>query len=1211
MTPKRLRFQVLDWQVEDLAESDLPEDLLRERAPWPDRPRRQQSEDRMMYVVTAYGRTEAGETVAARLTQFQPFFYFRLEGVPSLRGKEAPRKALDHIRSTCLRKGALAGEVRASVLKSKTEFFGFSGGAKSDYLSVAFDSARAMRRVASALRAGPGSRMQLDGRSHRVILYETRIEPLSRLLHSRELPSAGWIDLDLAGAELGAWARTHHCVTLPYKRVSPADVDGLAPAVMSAFDIECTSCGGEFPVAVKTYRKAANNIKDVLAAAAQHGATRSDKRELVKAAMLLTMGFDLDGDLLEAARRLTEKSPAVLTRRMLSVVKTKRPATARGVLDSLAPVMDDLLNYATMDVSYRSEAMPDTPIEQLEDTLNRVLPALEGDPIIQIGVTSNRVGDEHCFRKWICTLGTCAAVEGAEVVACETEGQLLEAFAAHLRDVDPDMITGYNIFGFDMKYVYHRACELGVEEKFMRGVGRRTDSPAKFVEKRLSSSALGDNVFWLIDMPGRVLVDLMKVVMRDHRLESYKLDNVANHFTGESKRDVSPQDIFRLQEGTADDRAVVADYCVQDCELCNRLLEKLRVFINAVAMATTSHVPMSYIFLRGQGVKILSLVSYYCRKRDMLIKDLPKPPRELEADAPEWMRRRHREEEEAAAAFGPEESVEVEGAIVLEPETGFYVDDPVAVCDYASLYPSSILSHELSPDARVVDDRFRGIPGYEYVDVSYDLYEGEGDKKRVSGQETLTFARRADRDVFDPDTLAIIPAVERILLAARKATRKKMKHVRVVIKSSGAVLTGEMKRDEAAGTASVGGVSFSLGDVESCEDAYGPFMQAVLDGQQLSYKLLANSVYGQLGARTGDIRDPKVAACVTSVGRSLIVSARQFIHERGGKVVYGDTDSVFCTFPVYDPETGERLKGERALPLVIKKTMEVGKEFTKTILPAPHDLEYEKTFWPLLLLAKKKYVGNMYEDDPGSFKLKYMGIVLKRRDNAPIVRTVCKTLLDRLLNNLDVRGAVENTVEVIDRVVDGRVPIEDLVITKTLRSEYKDRSKIAHAVLAQRVGERDPGNAPQVNDRIPMVHVRVPEKRGQKVLQGDKVELPDYVVENNLDIDYQYYLEDQIMNPTLQMLSAIVEMIPGHTKPPGFWERRRESIEQKLRSVCGTEELLRKRTRELLDKERQAEAKRIVFDPKIARLRNKYSNQSELTSFGFYFGVQKRAKTLC
>eukprot|EP00873_Tetraselmis_striata_P033834 jgi/Tetstr1/454098/TSEL_041017.t1 len=1203
-----LRFQVLDWEVEDIAESSLPEDLVRERAAWPDKPRWMKPDDRMLYAVTAYGRTEDGRTVAARLTQFQPFFYFRLEGAPCLRGKDAPRQALHHVRA-CLR-GQVAAEVRGAALKHKTEFFGFSAGAKSDFLSVTFDSVRAMRRAANALRAGPGATMALGGERRAVVLYETRIEPLSRLLHARELPSAGWVELDLAEAEHGTWARTDTCVTLSYKSVSPVARDALAPAVVSAFDIECTSSGGDFPVAQKGYRKVANNLKDVLAAAGQHGATRTDKRELVKAVVLLTLGLQPSGAAAAAAAWLTERSPALLTRRVLGLARTKgAPPEPDAVLERIAPIADDLLNYGTMEVCYRDRSMPRTPVEQLEDMLNRVMPPLEGDPIIQIGVTSNRVGEEACFRRWICTLGTCSPVAGVEVVECETEAQLLDAFAAHILEVDPDMVTGYNIFGFDMNYMYRRACELGMEERFMRGIGRRTDAPARFVEKRLSSSALGDNVFWLVEMPGRVLVDLMKVVMRDHRLESYKLDSVALHFTGERKRDVSPQDIFRLQAGGPDDRAVVADYCVQDCELCNRLLENLRVLINAVAMASTSHVPMSYIFLRGQGVKILALVSYYCRKRDLLIRDLPKPPRELDADAPEWMVRRRKQEAEAAAAFGPEELVEVEGAIVLEPDTGFYVDDPVAVCDYASLYPSSILSHELSPDSRVTDDRFRDLPGYEYVDVSYDLYEGEGNAKRVSGRETLTFARRADRDVHDPDTLAIIPAVERILLTARKNTRRKMKHKRVELRD-GRELVGELVRSPAgADAARVGDVAFAWADVVRCEDAYGPFMQAVLDGQQLSYKLLANSVYGQLGARTSDIRDPKVAACVTSVGRSLILAARSFIHERGGHVVYGDTDSVFCTFPVYDPDTGERLRGERALPLVIRKAMAVGREFTRTKLPAPHDLEYEKTFWPLLLLAKKKYVGNMYEDDPGSSQLKYMGIVLKRRDNAPIVRLVCKTLLDRLLNNLDVPGAVAEMLEVIDRVVDGRVAIEDLVITKTLRAEYKDRSRIAHAVLAQRIGARDPGNAPQVNDRIPMVHIRVDGRRaGEKVLQGDKVETPDHVLEHNLEIDYQYYLEDQIMNPTLQMLSAIVEQLPGHTKPPGFWERRRDDIERALKATCAGEDLLRRRTRELLMKERQAEAKRLVFDPKLARLRNKYNHQHDLMSFGFFFGTDPAKK---
>ena len=296
------------------------------------------------------------------------------------------------------------------------------------------------------------------------------------------------------------------------------------------------------------------------------------------------------------------------------------------------------------------------------------------------------------------------------------------------------------------------------------------------------------------------------------------------------------------------------------------------------------------------------------------------------------------------------------------------------------------------------------------------------------------------------------------------------------------------------------------------------------------------------------------------------------------------------------------------MPAVIERAREVAREFTETVLPAPHDLEYEKTFWPMLLLAKKKYVGNMYERDPSKSKLKYMGIVLKRRDNAPIVRSVVQAFLDPLLNNLDVQAAIDNMVGVIERVIDGRVALDELVITKTLRAEYKDRSKIAHAVLAQRLGERDPGNAPQVNDRIPMVHIR-PPGGGNKCLQGDKVEIPEYVAEHNLEIDLQYYLEDQIMNPSLQMLSAIADKIPGTNKPREYWQTRRREIEDKLKaSAPGSEEFMARRAREILDTERKAEAKRLVFDPKLAKLRNKYNNQHDLTSFGFFAHKRPRAQ---
>ena len=75
-----------------------------------------------------------------------------------------------------------------------------------------------------------------------------------------------------------------------------------------------------------------------------------------------------------------------------------------------------------------------------------------------------------------------------------------------------------------------------------------------------------------------------------------------------AKDDIGPKDIFRLQKQDAEGRRIVAKYCIQDCALCNKLINKLSIISNNIGMANVCIVPLSYIFLRGQGVKIFSLV---------------------------------------------------------------------------------------------------------------------------------------------------------------------------------------------------------------------------------------------------------------------------------------------------------------------------------------------------------------------------------------------------------------------------------------------------------------------------------------------------------------------------------------------------------------------------------------------------------------------------
>ena len=88
--------------------------------------------------------------------------------------------------------------------------------------------------------------------------------------------------------------------------------------------------------------------------------------------------------------------------------------------------------------------------------------------------------------------------------------------------------------------------------------------------------------------------------------------------------------------------------------------------------------------------------------------------------------------------------------------------------------------------------------------------------------------------------------------------------------------------------------------------------------------------------------------------------------------------------------------------------------------------------------------------------------------------------------NHNVNESIDYLNQCLDELINGKFGIEKLTITKTLNSYYKNPDQIAHKVLADRMGNRDPGNKPQTNDRIPYIYIKMDEKKGQTILQEIK-----------------------------------------------------------------------------------------------------------------------------
>ena len=220
-------------------------------------------------------------------------------------------------------------------------------------------------------------------------------------------------------------------------------------------------------------------------------------------------------------------------------------------------------------------------------------------------------------------------------------------------------------------------------------------------------------------------------------------------------------------------------------------------------------------------------------------------------------------------------------------------------------------------------------------------------------------------------------------------------------------------------------------------------------------------------------------------------------------------------------------KENQLLTRTLDLSIEMGIISGETVkrLPFPHDLEYEKTFWPFLILTKKRYVGNKYEFDPNKYKQDFYGIVLKRRDNAPIVKEVCNGIIDSLINFKDPKRAKKFTKQCLRDMFANKYDINYFVTSKTLKlkESYKDWTRIAHVVLAERIGIRDPGNRPQSGDRISFAAIKIPNKT-KDTLQGDMIEIPSYIKEKGIELDYLFYMTNQIMKPALQFLELALKM---------------------------------------------------------------------------------------
>ena len=312
---------------------------------------------------------------------------------------------------------------------------------------------------------------------------------------------------------------------------------------------------------------------------------------------------------------------------------------------------------------------------------------VRGDACFQIAVSLTHFGsdvpyDKTCF----CYKKTDSELDGCIIKSYDTEREMLMAFKEYLMEKDIDIITGWNIFGFDLEYIMKRAVMTGCDQTFYE-MSKMKNHSCELVYKKLSSSALGDNDLKILPMPGRFIFDLFHEVKKGYKLDSYKLDNVSKLYLGDNKIDMPPKEMFaRFVEEDPVKLREVAEYCIKDTLLPHRLLSKLSILVNLLEMAKATWVPLCYLVERGQQIKVFSLLTKKAREMGFMVPTI---------------------------SWGQYSAEGYEGATVLDAQKGAYYT-PITALDFEGLYPSIMMAHNLCYSSMVMDSKYENIPGITY-----------------------------------------------------------------------------------------------------------------------------------------------------------------------------------------------------------------------------------------------------------------------------------------------------------------------------------------------------------------------------------------------------------------------------------------------------------------------------------------------------------------
>ena len=704
------------------------------------------------------------------------------------------------------------------------------------------------------------------------------------------------------------------------------------------------------------------------------------------------------------------------------------------------------------------------------------------------------------------------------------EPSLITEFLDYMREVDPDVVTGYNTEKFDWPHLIGRL-------KYFNCL----DQLQKLPRYGAVTEHVGQEDAWnTIDIPGRIVHDMCIWTKKNRQYREYKLDFVCKENEIDGKDDVSYNQIAELSK-THEGRVKLAVYCELDSRLVCMLVQKksLDPLGKTLSLSSITGVNPEDLLFRGSMNTLRACILRYAHRDNFLL------------SCPSYG------DNKPKLADDEEDHSEdkYEGGKVLKPITGFY-RDPVVTLDFGSLYPSCMMemnmccSTSLSrQEATVQNIPYNQPPcpslnGIWMLDDKKYAKVYESSEKKDDYDIGINFSFYSSKDsklaqftnelnaaiIFSDGTTAeLSDGGYQLNFSDGRVLKRRDSDVLVFVQQS--VLHGTipkieeyLKKDRV----------IAKGKLKACEKAGDENGESFYDNLQSSIKVVMNALYGALGSQKGGIfpNSGPVAAAITARGRSQICMVKSTLEQnfymsgtelvnceqlpegqKGMTVIYGDTDSVMILFPTCNLQQAA-IHGDN-----------LSKWFGKNRLAEPHKLEFEKILYPSAFYKPKMYCAFKYEkygeDAREKAKVFARGLSSVRRDNALIVK-------ETVLKTMDMMFKQENKPEEILAYIgkqmatihnsiisaycpgrfDGQLPFDSFIQSAGVSKKLADYdADNAATTVAKQLMELDPSLSFDKNTRVTFVVTAAPSNTKRR----DQALLPELAQKNQTPLDAEFY----------------------------------------------------------------------------------------------------------